>query len=123
MIRSIALAAPLLALSLAAPAQAVPGGEIGTLDIGRYVCELPGDASGLAGRAVPTVDFAVVNASSYRSGDAMGTYLLTGDRMVMTSGPRKGERYHRVSRDFLRRIGRDGRDTTLRCVRASRHRG
>jgi hypothetical protein len=119
----MAFAASFLMLSLASSAGAVPGGEIGTLDIGRYVCELPGDASGPAGRAVPALDFSIVNASSYRSGGTMGSYLLTGDRLVMTSGLRKGERYHRVSRDFLRRVGADGRDTALRCVRSSRHRG
>jgi hypothetical protein len=123
MMRSMAFAASFLMLSLASSAGAVPGGEIGTLDIGRYVCELPGDASGPAGRAVPALDFSIVNASSYRSGGTMGSYLLTGDRLVMTSGLRKGERYHRVSRDFLRRVGADGRDTALRCVRSSRHRG
>ena len=65
-----------LALMLAAPIGAAPGGEIDTMPLGDYVCELPGDASGPAGNRVPAEDFSVVTASSYRAGDALGSYLL-----------------------------------------------
>ena len=111
----------LLALALAAPAAAAPGGDLGTLPIGRYVCELPGDATGLAGIHVPEADFAIVNASSYQAGGEMGSYLLTGDLLVLTSGPHNGERYRRTARTFLRRIGPDGQDGDLRCVRRTRN--
>lgn len=111
----------LLPLGMAGPAFAVSGGDIGTLPIGYYVCELPGDATGPAGRHVPEADFSVVNASSYKAGGVRGSYLLTGDRMVMTGGPRKGERYHRISDNFLRRIGPDGQDSEMRCVRRNRN--
>ena len=106
-----------LALALvAAPAAAAPGGDIATLPAGDYVCELPGDASGPAGRHVLGEDFAVVTASSYRALGSLGSYLLTGDSLVMTSGVHKGKRYHRLSSGFLRRIGPDGADSNLRCV-------
>jgi hypothetical protein len=106
---------------LAAPALAVPGGEIGTLERGRYVCELPGDALGPRGRHVPAEDFRVVHGSSYRADGKRGTYLLTGDQVVMTSGPRKGARFHRMSDGFLRRQNADGSDSELRCVMANRN--
>lgn len=107
----------------AAPPPPVPGGEIGTLEIGRYVCELPGNAIGEAGRRVAAADFAVLGGSSYRAEGGNGTYLKVGDRAILTSGPRKGEIYHQISRNFLRRVGPDGADSDIRCVRASRHRG
>ena len=106
---------------LAAPAMAVPGGEIDTLEIGRYVCELPGDALGPRGELQPAQDFSIVFGSSYRVGEVRGTYLLTGDEVVMTSGPRKGERYNRITPGFLRRQNADGSDGDLRCVIANRN--
>lgn len=109
------------ALLAANPARAVPGGDLGTLETGRYVCELPGDASGAAGNRLDDAGFRIVSASSYAAEGRIGSYLLTGDMLVMTSGPRKGERYHRISRGFLRLVGSDGKDTTLRCVRATRN--
>lgn len=105
---------------LAAPAAAVPGGEIDTLQIGRYTCELPGDALGPRGEHQPDKDFAIVFGSSYRAKGVRGTYLLTGDNIVMTSGPRMGERYHRLTQGFLRKQNADGSDGDLRCVIANR---
>ena len=35
----------------------------------------------------------------------------------MTSGPRQGTRYRRVSENFLRKLNPDGSDSPLRCVR------
>jgi hypothetical protein len=111
--RFLAVAA---SFTFAAPAVAVPGGPIGTLAQGHYTCELPGDALGLAGLPVPDADFTVVSASSYRAKGRLGSYLLTGDDIVMTSGPHRGQKFHRLSRGFLRRTGPDGEDTKLRCV-------
>ena len=104
-------------LALALPASAAPGGPIGTLPRGPYVCELPGDALGPRGDRKPEFDFTVIQGSSYRAGDAIGTYLLTGDRMTFTSGPFDGARFHRVAGGFLRRMEADGSDGDLRCVR------
>jgi hypothetical protein len=116
--RALGLAAITL---VAAPALAVPGGEIGTLERGRYVCELPGDALGPRGRHVPAEDFRVVHGSSYRADGKRGTYLLTGDQVVMTSGPKKGVRFRRMSDGFLRRQNADGSDSALSCVIANRN--
>lgn len=107
----------LLALFAAAPAVAAPGGAIDTLQLGAYVCELPGDATGPAGKRMTGDGFTVVNASSYTTIEGRGTYLLTGDVVAMTSGPKRGQRFHRLSQGFLRLIGPDGQDSDLRCVR------
>ena len=118
---------PAFALSLLAfvatgfPAHAVPGGEIGTLPLGRYVCERPGYVAGPSRHPAPEEDFTVVGASSYRTGGVRGSYLLTGKTVVMTSGPHEGKRYVRQSHGFLRLIGPDGQPGTLRCVLETRN--
>jgi hypothetical protein len=113
----------MLATAVASASTPAPGGEIGTLEIGRYVCELAGDATGPVGRHVPEADFRITNASSYRVNGVGGSYLLTGDRMVLTSGLRKGERYRRISTGFLRKTEADGSDGPMRCVLTSRRHG
>ncbi|MGE3690607.1 MAG: hypothetical protein AB7F98_04425 [Novosphingobium sp.] len=110
-----------LLLALACPLFAAPGGDIDTMAIGYYFCEWPGDAAGPVGRPEPDEDFAVVNASSYRAQGRMGSYLLTGDTLTLTSGPFEGKRYHRLSGGFLRKIGPDGKDSDLRCIRRKRN--
>lgn len=115
------LATALAAMAFAAPLSAAPGDAIGTLAIGRFVCELPGDALGPAGVPQPEADFAILNASAYRSDAGAGSYLLVGDVMTFTSGPRKGEKYRRISANFLRRLNPDGSDGALRCVRRNRN--
>ena len=120
---ALALIAPaLIAVLPSSPAGAVPGGELGTVELGRYVCELAGDASGPVGRHVPEADFSIVTTSSYRFNGRTGSYLRTGDRVVFTSGPRNGERYHWLRTGFLRRSLADGSDGPLRCVLANRRR-
>ncbi len=107
----------LLALATASPSLGAPGGPIDTLQLGDYACEMPGDVTGPAGLRVAEEDFTVTNASSYFTRDGRGSYLLTGNQMVVTSGPKKGQRFHRVSTSFLRLVQADGRDSALRCVR------
>ena len=122
-LRSARFAAVLLAGFCACASAApppLPGGPIGTLALGRYVCELPGDAAGQAGRPQPDFEFRVVNASSYKAGGIRGSYLLTGDRVVMTGGKLKGLKLHRLSGGFLRKIEEDGSDGEMRCVLAAR---
>lgn len=111
-----------MATAIAVPAHAVPGGRIGTLPLGLYQCELPGDAAGPTRIHVPEADFTVVTASSYRAGGVRGSYLLTGDRAVITSGPHKGKSYHRVSRGYLRLVDEDGQPGKLRCILADPNR-
>lgn len=109
-----------LAVAVAPPASAVPGGRLGTLTQGTYVCELPGDAGGPTRIHVEEADFRIVSASSYRAGGVMGSYLRTGDRVVMTSGPHRGKTFHRVSEGFLRLVAPDGSDGPLRCILTAR---
>ena len=120
MIRPADLLAALLASApaalAAAPALAVPGGAIGTLGIGTYACELPGDASGPVGLRRPEWDFTVIGASSYRAGGLTGSYLLTGDLVTMTSGPRAGLRFRRETRGLLRLADGPKAPARLRCV-------
>jgi hypothetical protein len=98
-----------LALPISGAAAAAPGGRLATL--------LPGDATGPSGRPVSEETFAIRNASTYVAAEGAGSYLLTGDRLVMTSGPRRGDRYRRVSNNFLRKLDAAGAETGLRCVR------
>lgn len=106
----------LILLAMAAPALAAPGGPISQLSPGTYQCEQPGDAGGATGLRVPGEDFEIINANTYRTADGRGTYLLTGDVLALTSGPKAGERYHRLTNGFLRKMAGE-RDTSLRCVR------
>lgn len=109
---------PIIAALLAAgPALAAPGGPLDALEPGRYVCELPGDAAGPAGIRQDDETFVVLNASAYEATGGRGTYLVTGDVVTFTSGPKNGQRFRRISVNFLRKLGADGRDSTLRCVR------
>jgi hypothetical protein len=102
---------------LAGPAFAVPGGQIDSLPAGQYLCELPGDATGPVGRRQEAESFTILNASTYASPGGRGSYLLTGDRLTMTSGPKNGESFVRKSDNFLRKLDANGRETALRCVR------
>ena len=116
--RRTALTLPLALLALiAAPVLAAPGGTLGTLPLGRYECETGGDALGPVGVRQPARDFAVTRGSSYRTRAGHGVYLLTGDRMIFTSGPLEGQTYRQVRENFLRELGPDNALGDLRCVR------
>ncbi len=110
------MSGPAALLLAAAPALGVPGGDIATLAPGRYVCELPDPQDVSRGRVIENAGFSIVTASSYRSHGVLGSYLLTGDEVVFTSGPRKGERYRRATPGSLRRLDETGAVTALRCV-------
>lgn len=117
MFRAMILIAALAACAPAQPIQPVPGGPIAVLQQGFYVCELPGDATGAAGVRQADQDFSVHNASRYSTPAGRGTYLLTGDLVVMTSGPKRGQRFRQLSGNFLRELDAGGMETDLRCVR------
>ena len=110
-------AAVLLALALAAPASLSAKGPLGTLPLGRYLCELPGDAAGPASLPVAGAWFDIVNASSYVAEGGDGTYLLTGENVVFTRGPLRGARFERTGIKALRRTDIGGPYAKLRCVR------
>ena len=116
------LSPALLVAVIAAPALASSSGEIATLSTGAYRCELPGDATGPAGLRATEMDFTVTNASGYSTAEGAGSYLLLGDRVTMTSGPLKGQRFRRVSLNFLRALASDGQDAPLRCIREGANR-
>ena len=108
---------PFALFALSAAALAVPGGPIDVLAPAAYQCEMPGDASGPVGYRVASEDFTIVNSNTYYTAQGRGTYLLTGDLLVLTSGPKRGYKYNRISDNFLRKLGPDGKDSALRCVR------
>lgn len=95
-------------------------GPLGTLPLGRYLCELPGDASGLASVPVAGAWFDIVNASSYAAAEGHGTYLLQGDTVVFTRGPMRGARFERTGVRTLRRTDLTGPLARMRCVRTGR---
>lgn len=107
----------LIAALLSGPTLAAPGGPIDTIHRGAYVCALPGDATGPAGNPVIEEGFDVISGSSYATVEGRGTYLLTGDTLVMTSGPKRGQKFNRLSNNFLRKLAHDGSESALRCVR------
>lgn len=109
----------LLGALMASPALAAPGGPIDTIHRGIYTCSLPGDATGPAGFPLPEEGFEVLSGSSYVTAAGRGSYLLTGDTLTMTSGPKRGQRFNRLSDNFIRKLAPDGTETNLRCVRQS----
>ncbi|MEO5587752.1 MAG: elongation factor P [Novosphingobium sp.] len=111
----------LLSIVAAGPALAAPGGPIDTIHRGEYYCELPGDATGPAGYPVAEEGFEILSGSSYATASGGGAYLLTGDLLVMTSGPKRGQRFNRLSSNFLRKLAPDGTESPLRCVRRTRN--
>jgi len=110
-------ALPALLLAASAAAFAVPGGRIDVLAPAAYACEMPGDATNAAGYRVDEENFAIANSTSYFTPEGRGTYLLTGDELVLTSGPKRGNKYRRASDNFLRKLDAQGNETALRCVR------
>jgi len=113
MIRMLPIAALLAAVASAAVAQ---GGPVETVDRGPYICELPGDAGGPAGHPQADKAFSIETSSRYSAPQGAGTYLRRGNRIDMTSGPRKGEAYLILRPGFLRKLQADGTPSRLRCV-------
>jgi len=112
MIRTLPLAALLAATCSIAVAQ----GPIDTVPRGRYLCEMPGDASGQAGIPQPERNFTIETASRYSSAQGAGVYLRRGIRLDMTSGPHQGQTFVVVHPGFLRERQADGTPGRLRCV-------
>ena len=100
-----------------APAVAGPDGPAFVVRRGDYTCELPGTALTAAGLHQPQEDFGILQGSLYTSPAGRGTYLATGDEIRMTTGPKTGERYRRVSDNYLRKLTADGKESNIRCIR------
>jgi hypothetical protein len=94
-------------------------GGIGVVEQGLYRCELPDPRAPSRGVVQDGAGFRILDASRYTSDAGDGTYLRRGNTMVLSSGPRRGERYHIVTPGFFRKIegGTPGR---LRCIRRER---
>lgn len=115
MVRACSILVPIV-LGTAAPLAAKPG-PLGTLTLGRYVCERPAMAGSQAAVTDTEASFAVTTASRYVAADGTrGTYLFTGDTVEMTSGPLTGTRLVRLRESFLRVLGADGVPGPTRCV-------
>ena len=101
---------------------AADGNLLKTMPHGVYECAIPGDAGGPAWEPVEGAGFIISHTSGYRTENGRGTYLLKGKDLVVTSGPKKGERYRRTGDGELKRLAADGSQTRLVCVKvASRH--
>ncbi len=107
----------IFAIGASAALAGAPGGPLGTLPIGAYVCSLPGDAAGAAWVVVPEKGFIIDNASTYRTEQGAGTYLLAGDTVRFTRGPMKGMRFTRTGHATLRWVDDNGELGRVRCVR------
>lgn len=94
-------------------------GEIGVLQQGLYVCELPDERAPTRGVVQKGTSFRITSASRYISDQGTGTYLRRGNTMVLSSGPRRGEQYRIISQGFVRKI-EDGTPGRLRCIRRAR---
>ena len=107
-----------LAATFAAPLTAED--RLATLPHGRYICALPGDATGLPVQEVSEHNFAVTGASSYESEGGGGTYLRVGDTVTFTRGPRKDMKLKMLGSGMLQWIKEDGTLGRIRCTRVSR---
>ncbi len=109
-------AAPLL-ITLGWSVTASADGTLATMPHGNYECSLPGDASGLARVPVEDAHFRIASASSYRSKDGRGTYIMKGKVLTFTRGPKLGESYRRVGDNALQKLKADGAVSRLLCTR------
>jgi hypothetical protein len=98
-------------------AMAQDEGPLLTIRRGDFICELPGTALTSAGIRQPAEDFSIRHGSTYVTATGRGSYMASGDQIRMTSGPKAGQRYRRVSDATLRKLSADGRDSDLRCIR------
>ena len=113
------LVAMALQLLCAPVAQAVPGGHIKTMPTGYYRCEMLGSDTSLASVHVPGADFRVRLSSSYSVDGRRGSYLLTGDRLVITGGPFEGQAFLRVSESSLRKLNSEDQPGDIICALGS----
>ena len=105
------------------PPAALDGGMLGTLQRGTWECALPGDAGAAAYIVIPEEGFIIGNASSYRNPEGGGIYLLRGNELVFTRGPKKDERFKVLGENTLQKLESDGSLSKLICTRLGSYRG
>lgn len=111
----VAAASPLM--SQQSGTASAPGGMLRTMPHGAYQCTLPGDAGGKAYKVMETEAFQIGTASSYTSAEGRGNYILRGDQLTFTRGPKKGQKFERISTNQLRKLDSAGERKKLRCIR------
>ena len=92
-------------------------GVLGILQHGNWQCALPGDAGGVAFVDVPEEGFRIGTASSYINQKGNGIYLMRGNEVVFTRGPKQGERYVSLGKNTLQKRNPDGTLSKLICTR------
>lgn len=92
-------------------------GVLGILQHGTYQCALPGDAGGAAFAEMPKEGFRIGTASSYTNSEGNGIYLLRGDEITFTRGPKKDQRFIRLGDNTLQKLNPDGSVSKLICTR------
>ena len=114
----VAAAAPMAADAQSQTSAAPPptGGMLRTMPRGTYQCALPGDAASDAFEVVEEEGFRIGNASSYRTSEGRGTYLLRGDELTFTRGPKKDEKFRRIGTNQVQKLD-GGKLTKLICTR------
>ena len=101
---------------------AAEGNLLKTMPHGVYECAFPGDAGSPVWEPITEAGFVISHTSAYRTETGRGTYLLKGKDLVITSGPKRGERYRRTGDAELKLLDDVGNLTGLICVKvASRH--
>lgn len=106
------------AIAAAVPSGAQDGRPLRTLPHGTYQCALPGDAQGEAFETVESEGFSIIPGSGYRDAKGVrGIYLLRGNELVFTSGPKKGQRFQRQGNNTLKRLEASGEIGRLTCTR------
>ncbi|MEP0391493.1 MAG: elongation factor P [Erythrobacter sp.] len=93
------------------------GGMLRTMPHGEYECTLPGDAGGAAYKVVNAEGFRISTASRYRNSAGTGTYILRGNKLTFTAGPKNGELFERVGENQLLKTDAKGERSELLCTR------
>ena len=112
---ALAAGTPIVAEGAQAPPP--PGGMLRTKPHGTDQCAPPGGAAGEAYVVVEEEGFSIGTASSYTNSEGRGVYILRGDDLTFTRGPKKGERFERIGTNQLRRVEADGSQGKLLCTR------
>ena len=114
---------PAVTLAIApVAAHAADGNLLKTMPHGVYECAVPGNAGSPVWEPLEGAGFIISHTSGYRTENGRGTYLLKGKDLIITSGPKRGERYRRTGEGELKLLDKDGSVTRFACVKvASRH--